>query len=180
MAEENLDKSNDNGDVSDDTNDKSNDAGIGDTSNTNQNNKADEKKYSDKDYNDFVKRKTAELSTKLEEKHKKSLEGKHILTEDDLSKMRETWKSEYDKEIALNNKRADYKAKGLTDAQLDAVSVDNIEDYDKRVNELFGAILKKEAPVLNGGTKEKDNNQPENADINAWLQQDLEKTRYKR
>lgn len=159
-----LDNSTDKADVSDDTNDKSVDAGIGDKEkDSNQNNKVEEKKYSDKDYNDFVKRKTAELSSKAEEKHKKSLEGKLILTQEELdAKTAEIAKNAveaYKKESALAAKRESYKAKGLTDAQLDAISVDKVEDYDKRVTELFGALLKKEPPVLHSN-----NNASGNAD----------------
>ena len=113
----------------------------------------------------------------------KAYEGKHVLTDDDLSKMKADWESEYKTKIALDAKRTEYKSKGLTDAQLDAVmsQVEKPEDVDAKVELLFGALLKKTAPVINTGNTNTGDTKDEspNATLNQWLVDDLKKKGYR-
>ena len=113
----------------------------------------------------------------------KAYEGKHVLTDDDLSKMKTDWENEYKTKIALDAKRTEYKSKGLTDAQLDAVmsQVEKPEDVDAKVELLFGALLKKTAPVINTGNTNTGDTKDEspNATLNQWLVDDLKKKGYR-
>lgn len=166
MAEENDTNVSDDTDVSGNTNDKSDNTGS-DTDNTQKN---QEKTLTQTEVNSLLKHKQAEWRTKYLKEFEKTLEGKQVLSDDELKKLRTDIETNVKQSIALETKRAEYKAKGLSDVQLDTVQVDKIEDYEKRVNELFGALLKKDAPVLNGGNSNKDS---DSNDTNRALNEKL-------
>ncbi len=146
--------------------------------------KPETKTFTQDEVNQFVKQRLAENTTKTKKDVEKLYEGKLVLTEDELTAKLNTHADTvietYKREAAVATKRNEYKQRGLTDTQLDTITVDDIKDYDKRVNELFGALLKKEPPVLNGGsTSNNDVQTSPNQSLNDWLRADLEKTKYK-
>lgn len=121
--------------------------------------KKTEKMLTQAEFDKALRERIAENTKKVKRDIEKSYEGKHVFSEDDLAKLRKDIESEVRTQVALESKRAEYKAKGLTDEQLDAVSVDKPEEYDKRVEALFGALLKKDAPLLRGGSKSNDDSE---------------------
>jgi len=123
--------------------------GAENTDNSKQN--SQEKTLTQTEVNEIVKRAKADAERAAKSKFEKGLEGKSILTEEEKQKLITDIETEVRTKIAMENKRAEYKAKGLSDVQLDAIQVDKPEDFDKRVSDLYGALLKKDAPVLNGG-----------------------------
>lgn len=129
-----------------------------DTTDNSKDKSQEEKKLTQSEVNEIVKRAKADAERAAKSKFEKGLEGKSVLTEDDVNKLRKDIETEVRTKIAMENKRAEYKAKGLSDVQLDTVQVEDIKDYDKRVNELFGVLLTKDAPVLNGGKNNDESN----------------------
>lgn len=133
------------------------------------------KTFSQDEVNNIIKQRLAENTSKVKRDLEKQYEGKHVFTEDDLTKLRKDIETSVRTSMALENKRAEYKSKGLTDAQLEAVQVEKPEDFDKRVEELFGALLKKDAPNINPGNPKKDVSELE--DTNNYLRQGLKRRR---
>lgn len=113
-----------------------------------------EKTLTQSEVNEIVKRAKADAERAAKSKFEKGLEGKVVLTEDERNQLRSDVEKEVRTQIALETKRNEYKAKGLTDAQLDVIKVEKAEDFDKAVTDLFGALLKKDAPLLSGGKKD--------------------------
>lgn len=159
-----------NADVSEDTNDNAADAGSG-ADNTQNNQVVAEKKYSDKDFDDFVKRKTPELESRIKSKLEKQYEGKII----------------YDSQEAVDKLIKEAVDAALKDEQLKAVRLKIQEEYgldEYRVSKLEGddekslredadktyGKPKKAAPVLNGGANNTDSQQ-----VSPFAQQQLQR-----
>jgi hypothetical protein len=139
-----------------------------DTSNKNQ-----EKTLTQTEVNAILKRAKLDAEKSAKTKFEKNLEGKTVLSDDDLKTLKSEWEKEYSVKAQIQNKRAEYKTKGLSDVQLDAISVEKPEDYDKRVSELYGALLKKDAPILTGGNSGKDTDSNDISRLNEKLRQGL-------
>ncbi len=137
------------------------------------NQKSQEKTLTQTEVNAILKRAKLDAEKDAKVKFEKNLEGKTVLSDDDLKTLKSEWEKEYSVKAQIQSKRAEYKAKGLTDIQLDAISVDKPDDYDKRVTDLYGALLKKDAPVLNGGNSNKDNSSDANRTLNEKLKAGL-------
>lgn len=170
MSDDNNTNVNDNNDVSG-TNDKSNTKGDGtDSGKDNQ-----EKTFTQKEVNAILKRAKLDTEKEIKVKLEKNLEGKTVLTDDDLEALKKEWRKEAEKDAALNNKRNEYKSRGLTDAQLAVIQVEKPEDFDAKVKELYGPLLKKEVPVLNSGKPKSDSEDNENKTLNDKLRAGLKR-----
>lgn len=150
-----------------------NDVSTAGSANTSGAEKNDDKRFTQEDINKIIKQKQAEWSTKYKKDFEKQLEGKHVLADDDLTKLRTDWETEYKAKAAIDIKKAEYKAKGLTDEQLAVVPGDTADDFAKHVEKIFGTLLKKQAPQINPGNPKQD--VTENEDTNTWLRQGLKR-----
>jgi hypothetical protein len=144
----------DEADVSGSTNDKSDTTGS--SADTTGKDQVEEKKYSDKDFDAFVKRKTPEIESRIKSKFDKSLEGKIVLTEkerDDLIKDAVTAAL---KEESLKSVRAKLQADyGLSEYQISKLEGEDEKSLKEDAEKTYGKI-KKQAPVLNGASDNKD------------------------
>lgn len=137
-------------------------------------NKQEEKKFTQAELNEIVKRAKRDAENAAKTKWDKTLEGKHIFTEEDLTKLRGDWETDYKTQSAIAIKRAEFKGKGLTDEQLDVIPGDSADDYAKNAERLFGSLLKKQAPVINSGSNQK-HDVSENEDTDAWLKRNIKR-----
>lgn len=165
----------DNADVTGNENDKSDSTGSG-ADNT-QNNQVIEKKYSDKDFDEFVKRKTPEIESRLKSKLEKQYEGKIILTEQERDNLIRGAVELALKEESLKSVRA----KIQTEYGLDDYKVNKLEGSDEKslredAEKTYGKP-KKDAPQLNGAKVNDTGDKSPNASLNEWLVSTMPKTR---
>lgn len=163
----------DEADVSGQTNDKSDVAGSG-ADNT-SNSQVDEKKYSDKDFNDFVRRKTPELESRIKTKLEKQYEGKIILTEQERDNLIKDAITAALNEESLKAVRAKLQTEyGLNDYQVSKLEGDNEKALTEDAEKTYGKP-KKVAPAVNPGKKEDDRD--ERDDFNESLKKQIKRHR---
>lgn len=172
MSEDNANVT-DEADVSGQTNDKSDTTGSG--ADTTQKDQVEMKKYSDKDFDAFVKRKTPEIESRIKSKFDKSLEGKIVLTEkerDDLIKEAVTAAL---KEESLKSVRAKLQAEyGLSEYQISKLEGDDEKSLKEDAEKTYGKP-KKDAPNLSPGKT--DNDRDESDDFNDHLKKQIKRKR---
>lgn len=124
-----------------------------DTDTSNQNKDQEEKKLSQSEVNEVVKRAKQDAERAAKTKFDKTLEGKHVLTEDELSaKVQEAVKAALaEKEASITREKLQTEY-NLTEKQIAVVASGDEKEMRKEIEELFGKP-KKEAPVLNGGSE---------------------------
>lgn len=168
MSDDNT-KVSDNTDVSGDTNDKTDTTG----SDTNQNTqKTDAKTFTQDELNNIIKQKQAEWKSKYKTEFEKTLEGKLVLTEEDRDKLVKdavtTALKERDLQHVKSTIKTEYK---LSDEQLAVLDGSDEKELRKHAETLFGAMKKKEAPVLKTGGEQREVD--ENEDLNTRLRKGI-------
>jgi sugar-specific transcriptional regulator TrmB len=122
-----------------------------------------EKKFTQADLDSVIKRKQAEWREKYKREFDKALEGKRVLTEDELTTAINAAVTARETELALQNVKAAIKAEyQLSDEQVERLAGDDEKALRADAEKIFGAFKKKDAPNL----------VPGNSSAGATLQDD--------
>lgn len=134
-----------------------------DTNNTDKH--QEEKTLKQSEVNDIVKRAKQDAERAAKTKFEKSLEGKHIFTEEEKDKLIKDAVTAALKEESLKSVRTKIQSEyGLNDYQVSKLEGDDEKSLKEDAEKTYGKP-KKSAPVLNGGgdTREESNGDPDDA-----------------
>lgn len=108
----------------------------------------------------------------------KEYEGKQVLTEEDLDKIRKEAAEHALKERDLRDvKKAIQAEYGLNDAQIERISGDDEKSLREDADLLFGALKQKKAPVITPGGTEQVKETAPNQELHDWLKSTTPKTK---
>jgi len=139
--------------------------------------KSDAKTFTQADVNNIIKQKQAEWKTKYKAEFDKTLQGKHVLTEDELDARLKDAVTATLNEESLKSTRAQLQTEyGLSEYQISKLEGDDEKSLRADAEKTYGKP-KKEAPVLNGGKVSDDGEPSKNASLNQWLRDTMPKTR---
>lgn len=144
---------------------------------TNTNKSGEDKKFTQADVDNIIKRKQSEWKEKYRKEFDKTLEGKLVLTEEEITARVNTELEAYKTEQALvavkNAIKAEY---GLSDEQVSRLQGDTEKALKEDAEKLFGAFKKKDAPrLVAGGTTTTPAETNVVSRLREKLQADLEK-----
>lgn len=175
MSEELDTNTNDNTDVSGDTNDKSNVTGDTGTDNSKTDNNQEEKKLTQSEVNEIVKRAKIDAERAAKTKFDKSLEGKHIFTEEELNARVKESVDAVLKEESLKSIRVKIQTEyGLNDHQISKLEGNDEKSLKEDAEKTYGKP-KKEAPKLSPGSRQPE--QEDNQSLHDRLKKGLTRKR---
>lgn len=140
-----------------------------------QDNQDTEKKLTQSEVNDIVKRAKADAERAAKTKFEKSLEGKHILTDEERDALIKDAVTSALKEESLKSVRAKLQTEfNLSDYQISKLEGDDEKSLREDAEKTYGKP-KKEAPKLNPGTRQEEKD--ENQSLQERLKKDIKRKR---
>lgn len=128
--------------------------------------------FTQEDMDRVIRQKQAEWKAKYQKEFEKTIEGKRVLTEDEIEKEFATRLESYKAEQALQTVKASIKTEyGLTEAQLERLAGANEKELRADAEKIYGVLKQKQAPKLTpGGTPQ---STEANKELNDYLRSTL-------